>query len=162
VIRSFLIGVVSGMRAMTPLAAVSDAAHRGTLPDDNGAPPLLGHPLVAAGTKLLAAGEMFADKLPSSPDRIIAPGIAGRVVTGAIAGAALAPRSQRGLAAALGAAGAVGAAYLTFDARIRSMQRFGQVSTGVVEDAIMLAATLWIVGGASSASGGAAPTAASA
>ena len=78
---------------------------------------------------------------------------------GAIAGAALAPRRQRALAGALGAAGAVGAAYLSFDARIRSMQRFGQVSTGVVEDAIMLAATLAIVGGAAPAKDEAQPSA---
>ena len=41
-IRSFLIGLPAGARAMTPLATVSDAARRGILPADNGAPPWLG------------------------------------------------------------------------------------------------------------------------
>ena len=55
-IRSFLIGLVAGARALTPLATVSDAARRGALPRDNGAPSWLGHPLVAAGLTALAAG----------------------------------------------------------------------------------------------------------
>ena len=61
-----------------------------------------------------------------------------RIVTGAIAGAALAPREQRGLAAVLGAGAAVGAAYLTFNLRVRAMKRYGQKTTGAVEDAITL------------------------
>lgn len=152
-IRSFLIGAVSGMRSLTPLAAVSAAAWRGELPADNGAPPLLGHPLVAAGTAALAAGELVGDKWRGSPDRIIAPGIAARLATGAIAGMALAPREQRVAAGLAGAAGAVGAAYLTFAARMRAMRRHGQASTGFAEDALMLAGTVALVRGARPAAG---------
>ena len=150
-IRSFLIGAVAGMRAMTPLAAVAESARDGALPDHNGAPGLLAHPLVSAVTKALAAGELAGDKMPSAPDRIIAPGIAARVVTGAMAGAALAPREQRIPAAMLGIAGAVGGAYVSFHVRMWAIRRFGQVPTGLVEDAAMLAATRWIVGGAPAA-----------
>ncbi|MCR0980922.1 DUF4126 family protein [Roseomonas populi] len=146
-IRSLLIGIPGGMRSMTPLAAVTVAARRGALPRGNGAPSILSHPWASWATVALAIGELIGDKLPSAPDRIIAPGIGARLVTGAVAGMALAPREKRGTAALLGAAGAVAASYITFDARIRSMRRHGQVSTGLVEDAIMLAATLWIVGG---------------
>jgi len=144
-IRSLLIGAVAGMRALTPFAMVSDAARRGALPEGNGAPALLGNPLVSAGAMALAAGELLGDKLPSAPDRIIAPGIAARLVTGAVTGAALAPCRRRGAAAALGAAGAVGAAYLTFHLRVRAMRRFGQTSTGLVEDAITLGSAWWVV-----------------
>lgn len=147
-IRSFLIGAVAGMRALTPLAVVSNAARQGALPDGNGAPPLLGHPLVTAGTAALALGELAGDKMKSAPDRIVAPGIAARLVTGAVAGMALAPRERRAAAALLGAGGAVGAAYLTFALRMRAMRRFGQRSTGLVEDALMLGSTLALVNGA--------------
>lgn len=147
-IRSLLIGAVAGMRALTPLAAVSDAARRGALPEDNGAPPLLGHPLVTAGAATLAAGELWGDKLASSPDRTVLPGMIARVVTGAVAGMAVAPRRERVTAALLGAGGAVAAAYLTFNLRVRAMRRFGQVPTGLVEDALMLGGTLALVGGA--------------
>ncbi|MEK5756921.1 hypothetical protein, partial [Acinetobacter variabilis] len=78
------------------------------------------------------------DKLDDAPDRIVPAGMLARIVTGAIAGAALAPREQRGLAAVLGAGAAVGAAYLTFNLRVRAMKRYGQKTTGAVEDAITL------------------------
>lgn len=145
-IRSVLIGLVAGMRAMTPLAAVSEAARRGTLPSDNGALPLLGHPLAAAGTKALAAGELWGDKLASAPDRIVPAGLAARLVTAGIAGAALAPRRQALLGAALGAGAATAAAYLTFGLRMWAMRRWGQTATGLVEDAVALGATRTIVG----------------
>lgn len=144
-IRSFLIGCVAGMRALTPLAMVADAARRGALPRDNGAPDILAHPAVAAGAAAFAAGELVGDKLPSSPDRIIGPGIAARMVTGAVAGAALAPREQRTTAALVGATAAVSAAYLTFHIRMRTMERHAQVSTGLIEDAITVASAWWIV-----------------
>lgn len=147
-IRSLLIGLVAGTRAMTPLAAVSNAARRGELPQDNGAPALLGHPLVAAGTLALAAGEMAGDKMASAPDRIVPAGLAGRLVTGAVAGAALAPHRQRLAAGALGATAAVGSAYLTWRLRMAAMRRFGQGPTGFVEDAATLAAATAVVRGA--------------
>ena len=144
-LHSLLIGMAGGMRALSPLAAVALAANRGGLPQNNGAPTLLGHPIVVAGVVALAAGELLGDKLPSAPDRIIAPGLAARLVTGALAGAALARREQQYTGALLGAAGALAAAFLTFDIRMAAMRRHGQMSTGFVEDALMLGATGWIV-----------------
>lgn len=135
-IHSILIGAVAGMRAMTPLAAVTQAARTRTLPRDNGAPRLLSNPLASAGMLALAGGELMGDKMKTAPDRIVPAGMVARVATGIIAGAALAPRSQRGLGALLGAGTAVGAAYLTFNLRMRAIRRFGQTPTGVVEDAL--------------------------
>jgi uncharacterized membrane protein len=140
-LNSLLIGLVAGARSITPLAAVSEAARRGALPADNGAPRYIGRPLIAAGTKALAAGELLGDKMTSAPDRIVPAGIAARLVTGALAGAALAPRRQAVLGAVLGAGGAVAAAYLTFGARMAAMRRYGQKPTGLVEDALTLGAT---------------------
>lgn len=137
-IHSILMGAVAGMRAMTPLATVAHAACNGTLPRGNGAPRLLSNRVASIGAKALAAGELAGDKLEHAPDRIVPAGMLARIVTGAIAGAALAPRDQRGLAAVLGAGAAVGTAMLTFDLRVRAMRRFGQKTTGAVEDAIAL------------------------
>lgn len=150
-IHSLLIGLAAGARSITPLAAVSEAARQNALPADNGAPAYLGHPLVAAGSKALAAGELLGDKLESAPDRIVPAGLAARLVTGALAGAALAPRRQAALSALLGASGAIAAAYLTFGLRMRAMRRFGQKPTGVIEDALTLGATQWVVRHAASA-----------
>jgi uncharacterized membrane protein len=146
-IRSFLIGLVAGARALTPLAAVSDAARRGALARHSGAPAWLANPLVAAGLTALAAGELWGDKLESAPDRIGAAGIAARLVSGGLAGAALAPR-QRALAGALlGGTAAVVAAYLTFGARVTAIRRFGQKRTGLVVDALTVGAARLVASG---------------
>lgn len=147
-IRSALIGLAAGSRAMTPLAAVSDAAKTGNLPRDNGAPAWLGSPLVAAATKLLAAGELAGDKMKSAPDRIVPAGIAARLVSGGLTGAALAPRRYRYAGALLGATAAVAAAYFTFNGRMKAMRRHGQTSTGLIEDALTVAATQGVLLGA--------------
>lgn len=138
-IRSFLIGVVAGQRALSPLAAVAVAAARGRLPENDGAPALLASPLVAAGATALAAGELYGDKMKTAPDRTVAPGLIARSLTSAIAGAALAPRERRGLGAALGIAGAVGTSFIGLALRKRAMARWGQTSTGLVEDALVVA-----------------------
>ena len=148
---SFLIGLVGGMRSMSPLAAVAIAANRHALPEDDPATRLLGHPAVVVGTVALAAGELAGDKWPKAPDRIVPAGMAARLVTGAVTGAALAPRNRRGLGAALGVSGAVLSAYATFNLRVRSMARHGQTPTGLVEDAVVLAALAGVVGAASAA-----------
>ncbi|MHB8287323.1 MAG: DUF4126 domain-containing protein [Caulobacteraceae bacterium] len=135
-ISSLLIGLVSGARALTPLAAVSEAARQGDLPSDNGAPLWLGHTLVASALKALAAGELWGDKLRSAPDRIVPAGLLARLATGALSGAALAPRRKMLAGAVLGATAAVCAAYVTFAVRQRAMARFGQTPTGLVEDAL--------------------------
>lgn len=143
--RSFLMGLVGGQRAMTPLATVAVAAARGQLPKDNGAPKLLAHPLVAAGALALAIGEMAGDKQKSAPDRIVPIGLAARFVTSAIAGAALASRRRRWLGAAVGGATAIVASYPGWRARMASMRRYGQTSTGFVEDAAVVCAAAKIV-----------------
>lgn len=143
-IRSILMAAVAGTRSMTPLAAVAQAARIGALPADNGAPALLGHPLVAAGTAALAAGELAGDKMRSAPDRIVPAGMAARLVTGSIAAMAYAPRERRIVAALVGAAVATGAAHLTFRLRMAALRRYGQSASGAVEDALTLASAALI------------------
>ena len=144
-LSSIQMGLVGGQRAMTPLATVAIAAARGELPDDNGAPKILGHPLVAAGTLALAVAEMAGDKQKTAPDRIVSIGLAARFVTSAIAGAALAPRKQRWLAASVGGMTAVIASYPGWRLRMAAMKRQGQTPTGFVEDAAVVAAAAAIV-----------------
>ena len=143
-IRSILMGLVAGMRSMTPIAVISWAARR-SLPSSQSAPPtILSSRAVSNVTLALAAAELLGDKMRFAPDRIIVPGILARVVTGAIAGAAVAPRRDRPLGAVLGATIAVGAAYLTFQLRKHAMRNGAQASTGLIEDAIAVSAALWV------------------
>jgi uncharacterized membrane protein len=142
---SFLMGLVGGQRAMTPLAAVAIAGARGELPTDSGAPRLLSHPLVAGGALLLAIGEMAGDKQKTAPDRVVPIGLAARFTTSAIAGMALAPRRQRWLGAAIGGVTAVAASYPGWRARCAAMDRWGQTKTGAVEDVAVLGGAAAIV-----------------
>jgi len=144
-LKAFLMGLVGGQRAMTPLAVVAVAAARGELPADNGAPRLLAHPLVAAGAVALAIGEMAGDKQKTAPDRVVAIGLAARFVTSAIAGAALVPHRQRWLGAAVGGLTAVAASYPGWRARMAAIPEHGQTPTGFVEDAAVLAGAAAIV-----------------
>ena len=137
-LASFLIGLVGGQRAMTPLAAVAIAGAQGELPEDGGAPALLSHPLVAGGALLLAVAEMAGDKQPTAPDRVVPVGLIGRFTTSAIAGMALANRERRWLGAAVGGATALAAGYVGWRTRCAAMERWGQAATGFVEDAAVL------------------------
>lgn len=136
--HSTLMGAVAGMRSMTPLAAVAIAARKGALPVDNGAPRLLTNRFAQAGSLALAAGELAVDKVKSVPPRTSVTGLTARIAVGALAGAAFAPRHQRGVAALLGATAAIGATYLSFTLRARAAERYGQTAAGAVEDAIAL------------------------
>lgn len=138
-LTSFLMGLVGGQRAMTPLATVAVAAARGELPADNGAPRLLAHPLVATGAVIMAAAEMAGDKQKTAPDRIVPIGLAARFATAAISGAALATRRQRWWGAAIGGVTAVVASYPGSRARMAAIPAYGQTPTGFVEDAAVLA-----------------------
>lgn len=145
-IRSLLIGLVAGMRSMTPLAAVTLAARGRRLPHPSGAPGLLHGRLALAGASTLAVGELLGDKMRSAPDRTVPPGLAARLVTGFLAAAALAHRRDRIAAGVLGAAGAVVSGYIGLAVRKQAIVRYGQTRSGLVEDAIALAATAMIVG----------------
>lgn len=153
-LASFLMGAVAGARSMTPLAAVSLAQLASKVAPDAGAQRWLGHPIVATGATVLAGLELAGDKMHSAPDRTVPVGMAARLVTGAIAGAAVAPKNERALAAAVGAGAAVLAAYVTFEARMRALRKYGQMRSGLVEDAIVLTSAALIAGAARPSSSG--------
>src|SRR5690242_3739536 len=100
-LRSILIGLVAGQRAMTPLAAVATATLRGDLPLQVPLQRLFLSPPVTAGATALAAAEMAGDKMKSAPDRIVPVGLLVRSITAGYAGAALAPRDRQAAGAAL-------------------------------------------------------------
>jgi len=115
------------------------------LPEDNGAPKLLANPLVAAGTLALAIGEMAGDKQKSAPDRIVPIGLTARFITSAIAGAALVPKRDRWIGAAIGGITAVVASYPGWRARMATLSRYGQTPTGFAEDLAVLSSAAAIV-----------------
>lgn len=139
----FLMGLVGGQRAMTPLATISVAAALARVSDSRRELRILAHPVVAA-TSGLALAEMVGDKMKTAPDRIIPIGLGARFITSALAGAWLAPRRPwRG--AAIGGSTAVLASYPGWRLRTAAIPRYGQTTTGVVEDALVVLSAVGIL-----------------
>ena len=89
IVTAFLLGTVSGLRALTGLAAVSWAARLGYLHLDNTWLAFFGYAFTPYIFTLLALGELVNDKLPKTPSRTIPPQFITRVVTGTLCGTAV-------------------------------------------------------------------------
>lgn len=140
---SALIGAVASARSMTPMATIATArlADRHT----DGHTILLDRPAFKYGALAMGVGELLGDKMESAPDRTVFLGLLARVMSAGIAGAALAPRGREQAGAAVAIATAVPLAYLTLAARKRAMAHLGQTRSGLIEDALVVAAGAAIV-----------------
>jgi uncharacterized membrane protein len=140
---SILIGAVASARSMTPMATIATARLAGrTTP---GTLALLDRPAFKAGALAMGVGELFGDKMKSAPDRTVFLGLLARVASAGIAGAALAPEGEEREGALAAVATAVPMAYLTLAARKEAMARIGQTRSGLIEDALVVAAGAAIV-----------------
>lgn len=146
------LGFVAGLRSMTPPAAVAWAAHFGWLHLDETSLAFLDS--TAARYILLAAmlGELVADKLPFTPSRTRAGPFIGRIVSGALAGAALAVGTGRPLAlgALAGALGAVAGTLAGYRARtgiVRKLETPDYV-VALAEDLVAVGGAFLIVAAA--------------
>jgi uncharacterized membrane protein len=142
-LSSVLIGAVASARSMTPMATLATArlADRRT----PGEVFLLDRPLFKYGALAMGAGELVGDKMKTAPDRTVFLGLLARVLSAGIAGAALAPEGREKAGAAAAVATAVPLAYLTLSARKKAMARIGQTKSGLIEDALIVAAGAAIV-----------------
>lgn len=88
-VAAVLAGAAGGSRTFTGLAALAVA----TPPDATDLPDrALAHPASKAVIGLAALGEYVGDKLPQAPSRLAGPGLAGRLVLGAVSGLVVARR----------------------------------------------------------------------
>ena len=140
---SALIGAVASARSMTPMATLAAARLAGRRTP--GALVLLDHPLFKFGALAMGVGELFGDKMKSAPDRTVFLGLLARGMSAGIAGAALAPRGRERAGAAVAVTTAVPLAYLTLAGRKRAMARLGQTPSGLLEDALIVAAGAAVV-----------------
>jgi uncharacterized membrane protein len=117
--QTLSLGTLAGMRSMTPLAFLSHSFSKHHS-DALAASPfrLLQSGAAATGLKVLAAGEMVADKMPGMPDRISPTALLGRGLSGLLLGAMVYKSKRRswvggGLLGSLAAvAGTYGSYYL--------------------------------------------------
>ena len=142
-LSSILIGAVASARSMTPMATIATArlAGRGT----SGELFLLDRPTFKYGALAMGVGELLGDKMKSAPDRTVFLGLLALVMSAGIAGAALAPKGREKAGAAAAVATAVPLAYLTLAGRKQAMTRMGQTRSGLIEDALVIAAGAAIV-----------------
>ncbi|MDP3384402.1 MAG: hypothetical protein Q8S47_13895 [Phenylobacterium sp.] len=128
---------------MTPMATLATARLAGRRTP--GALVLLDHPLFKFGALAMGVGELFGDKMKSAPDRTVFLGLLARVMSAGIAGAALAPRGRERAGAAVAVTTVVPLAYLTLAGRKRAMAKMGQTPSGLLEDALIVAAGAAVV-----------------
>ena len=142
-LSSALIGAVASARSMTPMATLATARLAGR--DTTGHLALLNRPLFKYGALAMGAGELYGDKMKSAPDRTVFLGLLARVMSAGIAGAALAPKGREKAGAAVAIATAVPLAYLTLAGRKKAMASIGQTKSGLIEDALIVAAGAAVV-----------------
>ena len=142
-LSSALIGAVASARSMTPMATIAAARVAGR--HTTGELVLLDRPLFKYGALAMGVGELLGDKMKSAPDRTVFLGLLARVASAGIAGAALAPKGRESAGAAVAVATAVPLAYLTLAGRKKAMAQMGQTRSGLIEDAMIVAAGATIV-----------------
>ena len=142
-LSSILIGAVASARSMTPMATIAAARLAGR--HTTGQLVLLDRPVFKAGALVMGAAELYGDKMKTAPDRTVFLGLLARVMSAGIAGAALAPEGREKTGAVVAVATAVPLAYLTLAGRKEAIARVGQTRSGLIEDALIVAAGVAIV-----------------
>jgi uncharacterized membrane protein len=84
---ALLIGIVAGLRALTPPAVVAWGGLLGWLPLTGTWAQWVGHPITVTVLTILLVVELVTDQLPSTPARTVPAQFGARLVTGAFAGA---------------------------------------------------------------------------
>ncbi len=127
----FFLGVVSGLRTFTPLAAVF--IRRGSV-----------WGLVLA---VAAVAEYVLDVLPNTPARTGAVGLTARVISGALGGWLITTmHGGQGIAGAIvGVIGALLGTYAGYAARIEAIKRIGAYPAAIVGDLIAIGLAALIV-----------------
>ncbi len=146
---AFLIGVIAGLRAMTPPAVVAWAANRHWLNLPSSPFAFMGSTAAVAIFTVLALGELVLDKLPSTPNRTKLLGLIGRSVTGSLCGAAVAASGAQSIAlgAVLGVAGAIAGTFIGYEVRKRIVRalKVPDFVIALLEDAVAIGGALLIV-----------------
>ena len=144
---AFLLGIVAGLRSLTPVAAVAWAAHLGWIPLSNTSLAWLGSAPAAYISTVLALGELVADKLPRTPSRKKPGPFGGRILTGALVGAAIGASESVLFGGAI--AGIVGALLGTLGgAQLRGMgaKALGRdLPAALMEDTVAVLAAILLV-----------------
>lgn len=136
-------GWLAGMRSVSALAISTNlASHAGLFKPKIPLIRFLRKPAVQISSYVLAAGEMVADKLPATPDRIKAVPLTGRALMGALSGAVIYSLARRSpfAGALIAGAAAVASTYTMYYLRkeIKARTHAPDLVLGLAEDAIVI------------------------
>ena len=147
VVAIFAIGMLSGLRALSPIAVICWLAllHRLSL---TGWVGFVGSKVAVGLFSLGALGELVSDKLPKTPSRLKQPGFSVRIVMGAFCGLVLATAASLPIifGIILGGVGAVAGTYLGYFARTRATAKFGlpDLPVALAEDVVCIAGSFLV------------------
>jgi uncharacterized membrane protein len=144
----FAMGFVAGLRALTPPAAVTWAAHLGWIHLRGTRLAFLGSVTAVALFTIGAAVEFITDQLPSTPARTVPVQLGARIVMGGFCGAALALAASQSVALGIVVAmvGAVAGTYAGYHAR-RGLVKDLKIPDFIIatlEDVIAVSAALFL------------------
>jgi uncharacterized membrane protein len=144
---ALLIGIVAGSRAMMAPAAVAWAARLGWLGVGGSWLSFLGTAWAPWALSALALAELVGDQLPSTPSRTVPVQFTARIVSGALAGAAMGVGAGHlGGGAIFGIAGAVIGTLGGRAVRARLAAAFkSDRPAALIEDAVAIAGAALIV-----------------
>jgi len=139
---ALLLGVIAGLRAMTPPAATAWAAHLGRLKLQGTWLAFMGHSITPWVLTVLALGELVTDQLPKTPSRKVPVQFGARIVNGAFCGACCGLGTTGGSlvgGVACGVVGAVIGTYAGAAGRSRLAATFGKdPPAAFLEDAVAI------------------------
>jgi len=145
---ALLIGVLTGLRSFTPMAATAWYAHLRWI-KLQGLLASVGSMASAVIFTVLAIVELVWDKLPKTPSRTAPPGLIARIILGGLTGACV---GMSGGAAAvtsgvLGAIGGIGGAFGGYQARTRlgKVLHSPDYVVAVLEDLVTICGSLWVL-----------------
>jgi uncharacterized membrane protein len=137
-----LLGVVTGMRSMLPMAVLCLFAYRGHLPVDDSWAAWTASRAALATFMVLAIGELIADKLPKTPNRTALVPLLVRLGLGGLLGAIVATALDGDIVEGvmLGLGGALLGAYGGYQVRKELVQRGGWKDwhVALAEDALAI------------------------
>lgn len=144
-LQAAFIGALAGMRTTAaPVIAthILSMAPSGKL--NTSRLKFMQSPTLAAIFKIVSVSELVVDKLPSTPNRIETGGVAGRALSGALAGAAICKASgiNAWKGVAIGGLTAVAATYASYFLRREIVKRAGVADPfiGGIEDIAVIGA----------------------
>lgn len=142
-----IIGITAGLRAATPLAAISVGAWLGWIDLSATWAAFMGNIITVVILVLLAGLEFVGDQLPKTPSRKAPQQFGARVVTGALAGLLLGlPSGDWIVGVVLGAVGAVAGTLGGYEARRWLASQFKRdLPAALIEDAVAIGLALAVV-----------------